>query len=434
MSSLNSLSPTIEQVVNDSQVDYYIHMPNQGSALSTMSSNANNFYINLPAHNLPTTSNRPQLPPYALPSTNIAYSNDNNPNLLLMDSNHPHSHINNIDMEAHPLHVIVRELLSLHKFMLIAISRDEFGQVKTILTRLREILNSDLLVVNAADAGGDAAVSGNNQMSESTILLKRSIAYLTHEMVTMSRPQRLEQLVTARAAAPVVTRPSRRNREIQDQEAERYDEGGGGDPDATASPSSAGPASPSTQTSKRYTTRKLNKSESAFAKAIAKSTGRSVSDEESDLSPVEYDDDGHEHDYDEQDFQDVAKHPSDDSDDYRPTNSTRAVRSRRGTSYVASGSHQPVAKKRRGSNSSGGSRPKAKKSFVGDGNSGIVKRPNHSADVSRVLKEWLFSHKEHPYPSDEEKDRLCQQTGLSITQCNNWFINARRRLLPPKNS
>ena len=36
----------------------------------------------------------------------------------------------------------------------------------------------------------------------------------------------------------------------------------------------------------------------------------------------------------------------------------------------------------------------------------------------------------HPYPSEEEKAMLCQQTNLTLNQINNWFTNARRRLLP----
>jgi hypothetical protein len=57
------------------------------------------------------------------------------------------------------------------------------------------------------------------------------------------------------------------------------------------------------------------------------------------------------------------------------------------------------------------------------------KRPNHSKSVIETLKKWLHSHENHPYPTDHQKAALCVSTGLNILQLNNWFINARRRLL-----
>ena len=49
--------------------------------------------------------------------------------------------------------------------------------------------------------------------------------------------------------------------------------------------------------------------------------------------------------------------------------------------------------------------------------------------ATAVLKKWLFDHSTKPYPDEDEKQQLCLLTGLSLTQLNNWFINARRRIL-----
>lgn len=51
--------------------------------------------------------------------------------------------------------------------------------------------------------------------------------------------------------------------------------------------------------------------------------------------------------------------------------------------------------------------------------------------TTNMLKAWLYDHYHHPYPSDAEKETMSKQFKLSLTQINNWFINARRRLLQP---
>jgi hypothetical protein len=48
-------------------------------------------------------------------------------------------------------------------------------------------------------------------------------------------------------------------------------------------------------------------------------------------------------------------------------------------------------------------------------------------EAVRVLKNWLAEHRHHPYPNDQEKDELKQQTGLKKSQISNWLANARRR-------
>ncbi|XP_069385708.1 homeobox protein Meis1a isoform X3 [Paralichthys olivaceus] len=50
---------------------------------------------------------------------------------------------------------------------------------------------------------------------------------------------------------------------------------------------------------------------------------------------------------------------------------------------------------------------------------------------TNILRAWLFQHLTHPYPSEEQKKQLAQDTGLTNLQVNNWFINARRRIVQP---
>ncbi|XP_062540700.1 homeobox protein PKNOX2-like isoform X2 [Armigeres subalbatus] len=54
--------------------------------------------------------------------------------------------------------------------------------------------------------------------------------------------------------------------------------------------------------------------------------------------------------------------------------------------------------------------------------------PKHATSVMRA---WLFQHLVHPYPTEDEKRALAAQTNLTLLQVNNWFINARRRILQP---
>ncbi|CAA6672274.1 unnamed protein product [Spirodela intermedia] len=48
-------------------------------------------------------------------------------------------------------------------------------------------------------------------------------------------------------------------------------------------------------------------------------------------------------------------------------------------------------------------------------------------DTTSVLKAWWQSHSKWPYPTEDDKARLVQETGLHLKQINNWFINQRKR-------
>lgn len=48
-------------------------------------------------------------------------------------------------------------------------------------------------------------------------------------------------------------------------------------------------------------------------------------------------------------------------------------------------------------------------------------------DTTSVLKQWWLQHSKWPYPTEDDKAKLVEETGLQLKQINNWFINQRKR-------
>ena len=61
--------------------------------------------------------------------------------------------------------------------------------------------------------------------------------------------------------------------------------------------------------------------------------------------------------------------------------------------------------------------------------SSTKRRSNFTSSTRQILVQWLKKNRENPYPTQEEKLELMKKTSLSLKQCSNWFINARRRML-----
>ncbi|ETW10501.1 hypothetical protein H310_00791 [Aphanomyces invadans] len=51
----------------------------------------------------------------------------------------------------------------------------------------------------------------------------------------------------------------------------------------------------------------------------------------------------------------------------------------------------------------------------------------------KILKDWMLSseHIKHPYPTDDDKKKLLELTGINMKQLTNWFTNARKRIWKP---
>ncbi|XP_038988813.1 homeobox protein knotted-1-like 1 [Phoenix dactylifera] len=52
-------------------------------------------------------------------------------------------------------------------------------------------------------------------------------------------------------------------------------------------------------------------------------------------------------------------------------------------------------------------------------------------DARLTLLDWWHTHYRWPYPTEEEKAKLAEMTGLDPKQINNWFINQRKRHWKP---
>lgn len=57
-------------------------------------------------------------------------------------------------------------------------------------------------------------------------------------------------------------------------------------------------------------------------------------------------------------------------------------------------------------------------------------RGNLPREAVDYLMAWLYENRFRAYPCEETKKQMARHTGLTLQQVNNWYINARRRILP----
>lgn len=126
----------------------------------------------------------------------------------------------------------------------------------------------------------------------------------------------------------------------------------------------------------------------------------------------------HEVDYDIQFADDMVSLRFSDADGYNESltdgSSAKAKSSSIAASYSDKPLHQAVAHSQSEEINFSGSRPSR----------------NLPPSAVAVLKEWMFDPKNthHPYPSENEKERLQKKANINRKQLNNWFINARKRI------
>jgi hypothetical protein len=55
-------------------------------------------------------------------------------------------------------------------------------------------------------------------------------------------------------------------------------------------------------------------------------------------------------------------------------------------------------------------------------------------ETVEYLKQWIMSpeHVAHPYPTEQEKAQIMEDTGIEMKQLTNWFVNNRKRYWKPR--
>ncbi|KAL7842078.1 hypothetical protein SRHO_G00237670, partial [Serrasalmus rhombeus] len=89
---------------------------------------------------------------------------------------------------------------------------------------------------------------------------------------------------------------------------------------------------------------------------------------------------------------------------------------------VIDGQHPELLSRHKGVDSQGALKPRR------SGGGKVRHKRQALQDMARPLKQWLYKHRDNPYPTKTEKILLALGSHMTLVQVSNWFANARRRL------
>lgn len=61
-----------------------------------------------------------------------------------------------------------------------------------------------------------------------------------------------------------------------------------------------------------------------------------------------------------------------------------------------------------------------------------TERKKHLREANTILKRWLMTNMDNPYPTIDQKKTMMETTGLNRKQIDSWFKNARQRFMCSK--
>lgn len=100
---------------------------------------------------------------------------------------------------------------------------------------------------------------------------------------------------------------------------------------------------------------------------------------------------------------------------------------------TSEGDESPISRRGRSSSMVSTSSLSSLKSKQG-GSKALRKSSSLPGETVEYLKAWMMSpdHVAHPYPTEQEKFLIMEDTGIELKQLTNWFVNNRKRYWKPR--